>query len=85
MKRALHVLDDLRDIVEGKPRFEITEIAGPYLKGLPLGSGPPAFQPSAQRLVDDFAERPTGTLRLRLELGGAVLIKGQSCAHALMR
>jgi hypothetical protein len=62
VKLALHLLDEFGDIVQGKPRFEITEIAGPYLKGLPLGSGPPAFQPAAQHLVDDIAERPAGEL-----------------------
>jgi hypothetical protein len=41
MKRALDVLDELRDIVLGKPGFEITEIAGRYLKGPPPGGGFP--------------------------------------------
>jgi hypothetical protein len=68
VKRALHLLDELRDVVEGKPRFEITEIAGRYLEDPPLGGGAPAFQPPAQRLVDDLAERPASALRLRLEL-----------------
>ena len=49
------MLDELRDIVQGKPRFEITEIAGRHLEG-PLRGGAPAFQPSAQRLIDDIAE-----------------------------
>jgi hypothetical protein len=39
------MLDELGDIVQGKPRFEITEIAGRYLEGVPLGGGAPAFQP----------------------------------------
>jgi hypothetical protein len=39
------MLDELRDIVQRKPRFEITEIAGRYLKGPPLGGGAPAFHP----------------------------------------
>jgi hypothetical protein len=56
MKRALDVLDELRDIVLGKPGFEITEIAGRYLKGPPPGGGAVAFQPPAQRLVDDLVE-----------------------------
>ncbi len=67
MKRTLHMLDDLRDIVQEKPWFEITEIAGRYLEGPPLGGGAPAFQPPAQRLVDDLAERPADALRFRLE------------------
>jgi hypothetical protein len=38
VERALHLIDELRDIVQGKPRFEITEIAGRYLEGPSLGS-----------------------------------------------
>ena len=70
------MLDELGDIVQGKPRFEITKIAGRYLEGPPLGGGPPAFQTPAQRLVDDLAEGPAGTLRLRLELDSDVVIQG---------
>ena len=76
MERAFHMLDELRDIVQGKPRFEVAEIAGRYLEGPAPGGGSPAFQPPAQRLVDDLAEGPAGTLRLRLELGHDVVIKG---------
>jgi hypothetical protein len=84
VKRALHMLDQLRDIVQGKPRFEITEIAGCYHEGLPLGGGAPAFQPSAQHLVDNLAERSASALRLPLELGCHVVIQGQRRPHALM-
>jgi hypothetical protein len=83
VKRAFHMLDELGDIVQGKPRFEITEITGPHLKGLPLSSGPPVFQPTAQRLVDDLAERPAGALRFRLELGCHIVVEGQCRAHVL--
>jgi hypothetical protein len=37
------MLDKLRDIVQGKPRFEITEVAGRYLEGAPLRGGAPAL------------------------------------------
>ena len=84
MERALHVLDELRDIVEGKPRFEITEIAGLYPEGPPLRSGAPAFQPPAQCLVDDIAEGPVSTLRFRLEFGRHVVIEGERRPHALI-
>ena len=60
------MLDELGGIVQGKPRFEITEIAGCYLEGPPVGAGALPFQPPAQRLVDDLAEWPTGTVRFRL-------------------
>lgn len=75
------MLDELCDIVQGKPRFELTEIAGGYLEGPPLGRGAPAFQPSAQGLVDDLTERPAGAWRFRLELGH-VVIQGQRSPHA---
>src|SRR5260370_29892996 len=78
------MLDELSDIVQGKPRFEITEIAGRYLEGSPLSGGAPAFQPPAQRLVDDLTERPAGALRFRLELSRHVVIQGHRRPHALI-
>ena len=78
------MLDELRDIVQGKPRFEITETAGHHFERLPPGGGAPAFQPPAQRPVDDLAERPAGALRFRLELGRHVVIQSQRRPHALM-
>jgi len=68
------MLDELGDVVQGKPRFEITEIPGPHLEGPLLGGGPPVFQPAAQHLVDGLAERPAGALRFRLELGRYVVV-----------
>ena len=56
MKRALHMLDEFRDIIEGEPGFEIAEVAGRYLEGPPPAGGAPACQPPAQRLVDDLVE-----------------------------
>ena len=50
------MLDDLRDIVQGTPRFEITEVAARYVDGAPLRGGAPALQPPAQHLVDDLAK-----------------------------
>jgi hypothetical protein len=37
------MLDELGDVVQGKPRFEITEIPGCHLEGPLLGGGPPVF------------------------------------------
>ena len=84
MKRAFYMLDELRDIVQGKPRPEITEVAGRYLEGLPLGGDAPTGQPAAQRLVDDLAEGPTGPARLRFELGGHIIVQSESRSHGLM-
>ena len=41
MKRAFELLDELRDIIQGKSRFEITEIAGGYLEGVRVGCDAP--------------------------------------------
>jgi hypothetical protein len=49
--RASALCNELRDIVQGKPRFEIAEIAGRHLEGPegpPLGGGAPAFQAPAR-------------------------------------
>ena len=53
--------------VQGKPRFEITEIAGRYVKAR-RWAVTPGCQPPAQRLVDDLAERPAGALQSALSL-----------------
>ena len=42
MKRALHLVDKLSDIVQRKPRLEITEIADRCLESLPRDA--PALQ-----------------------------------------
>jgi hypothetical protein len=84
VKRALRLLDELRDIIEGETRFEITEIAGGYLEGVPPGGGAAAIQPPAQCIVNDFAKGPAGASRFRLELGRHVIIEGQRSPHALM-
>ena len=78
------MLDELGDIVQREPCLEITEIAGRYLEGPPLGGGAPACQPSAQRLVDDLTERPPGVVRFHLELGRHVVIEGQRRPYDLM-
>jgi hypothetical protein len=41
------MLNELGDIVHATLQFEITEVAGRYLEGPPLGGGAPAFQPGA--------------------------------------
>ena len=82
MKRAFNKLNELRDIIKGKPWFEIAEIASRYLKTLPLGGDALAFQPASQRVVDDLAERTAGALRFRLELDRHVIIESQRRPHA---
>ena len=84
MKRALDLLDEPGDIVQGKPWPEIPEIADHYLEGLPLGGGTSAGQPAAQRLIDDLAKRPAGAARLRLEIGGDIVVQGECRSHVLM-
>jgi hypothetical protein len=50
--RTFHLLDEFRHLIQGKPRLEITEIAGGDLEGLSLSRDAAARQPAAQRLVD---------------------------------
>ena len=84
MKRAFYLLDELGDIVEAKPRPQITKIAGRDLEPPPLRGGAPALQPPPQRLVHDLAKGPASALGLRLKLGRDVVIEGQRRPHALM-
>jgi hypothetical protein len=44
-KASPHMLDELDDVVQGKPRFQIAKITGCYLERLPSGSAAPADQP----------------------------------------
>jgi hypothetical protein len=86
VNRAIHELDQLGDIVQGKPRVESTEIPRRHLGGPLLSGAATALQPPAKRVVDDFAERPAGAVRFRLELGRHVVIQGQgrfACTDAL--
>ena len=84
MKRAFNLLDELGDIVQGKPRPEVAEIAGRDLEGSRLGGDASARQSAAQRLVDDLLERPAGAARFRLELGRHVVVEGEGRPHVLM-
>ena len=84
MKRALYLLDQLRDVVQGKPRPDVAEIARRYLEGLPRAAGAPVRQPTAQRFVDDIPERPAGAARFRLQLCRNVVVQGESSSHVLM-
>ena len=71
------MLDDLGDVVECSPGFEIAEVARPDLEWLTLRRNAPARQPATQRLVHDLAERPPGAARFRLELGCDVIVQGK--------
>ena len=76
MCRAFYLLDQLADIVEGKPRLEIAEVTHLYPERLTLRSDPPARQPPTQRLIDNFAEWSAGATRFRLELRRHVIVEG---------
>jgi hypothetical protein len=84
MKRALHLVDKLSDIVQRKPWLEITEIADRSLEGPRPGGDAPALQTPAQCLVDNFTERPAGAPRFRFEVGCHIVIQGERRAHVLM-
>jgi hypothetical protein len=84
VKRPLYLLDQFRDVVEGKSRPEISEIVCRYLESLPRAAAVPVRQPAAQRFVDYLAERPAGTARFRLQLCRHIIIQSKSGSHALM-
>jgi hypothetical protein len=68
------MLDELDDVVQGKPRFQIAKITGCYLERLPSRSAAPADQPAAQCFIYNLAERPTGAAGLYLELCRHIVI-----------
>ena len=84
MERAFELLDELPDIIQGKSRLEITEIAGRYFEGVGVGRDAPTRQPAAQHLIDDLAEGPVGKTRFGLELGRHIIVQGERRSHALM-
>lgn len=84
MKRPFYLLDQLRDVVQRKPRPEVAEIAHHYLEGLPCTASTLVSQSTAQRFVDDLAKRPAGAARFRLQFCRHVVIQGQSSSHVLM-
>ena len=84
MKGSLYMLDQFRDVVQGKPRPEVAEIAHRYLEGLPRAAGAFVRQPAPERFIDDLAERPAGAARLRLQFSRNVVVQSESGSHAVM-
>lgn len=84
MKRALYLLDQLRDVVQGKPGPEVAEVASRHLEGLPRAGDASARQPASQRLVDDVSEGPARASRLSLELRHYIIVERERGPHALM-
>jgi hypothetical protein len=76
MKQALHLFNDFCDIVEGNPRFFLTEITRHNLEGLPVGRAALACQPTTEGFIYDLSKRAPGAARLRSELGRDVIIQG---------
>jgi len=68
------MLDELGDVVQGKPRLQIAKIAGRYLERLPSGSAASAGQPAAQCFIDNLAEGATGAAGLCGELCRHIVI-----------
>ena len=48
MKWPFYLLDQFRDIVQGKPRLEVAEMTHRYLEGLPRATSAPLSQPAAR-------------------------------------
>src|SRR5262245_5379636 len=75
VKRAFHLLDEFRHIVESNSRLELAEIAYLYLERFLLGGTALARQSMPQRLVDDVSEGAPRATRFCLELGCNVVVK----------
>ncbi len=83
MQRAFGLLDQLPNVVEGKPRLQITKVPHRYLELLTRSTGTPARQPEPQHLIHNFSERPVSPVDLRLELGRHIVIQGKRSTHHL--
>jgi hypothetical protein len=66
MQRPLDLLDQVRNVVQGKARPEIPEIARHNLEGLPRGGDATGLQHTPQRLIDDVSEGSASAARFRL-------------------
>ena len=84
MKRAFYLLDQLRDVIEGKSRLEVAEVARDDSEWMLPGRGPPARQAAPKHLIDDLAKGPSRTAGLGLQLGGHVIIQGECRSHIMM-
>ena len=84
MERPLYELDELPDVVQGKSRFEITEIPGNDFETPPLRGRPTALQPASQSIIDDLTKREASAARFRLQLGSHIIIQRDSRSHIMM-
>ena len=69
MERALHLLNELRNIVEGNPWLCLTKVPGRNPESLPAGRAALACQAATQRFIHDLPEGTPGAAGFRLELG----------------
>src|SRR5262245_64230467 len=65
LKRPFYLLDQLRNVVQRKPRPEVAEIAHHYLEGLPWAASTLVSESTAQSFVNELAKRTAGGERLR--------------------
>ena len=75
MERALHLFNELCDVVEANPRLHLAKVPGRNLEGFPVCRAALACQPATQRFVYDFSERAAGAARFRFELGRYIVIQ----------
>jgi len=84
VKRALHLLEQVGDAVQGKTRAQAAQIARHHSKRLPSRRRGTTHQPAAKRVVDDLAKSVARPASLRFQLRRHVLVQRESGAHALM-
>lgn len=84
MQRTLCLLDQIGDVIEAEARPQPAHIAGLDLERYPRRRRDRAREAAPKRVVDDGAERATGTAHKGGELRGHIVIKGDGGPHALM-
>jgi len=83
VKRALYLLDEFPNVVQGKAWFEVAEIAGNDLERLPLCRGAPAGQASSEHVVYNLSKRSAGATPFGLQLCCHVVIQGECRSHIM--
>ena len=83
MLRPFDALEQITNIVERESWGNGAEVTGPNHESL-VEAGRRLLQPAPERVVDDFAKRPSRLSGLGLQLRGHIVVEGQSGSHILM-
>ena len=84
MPRSLGLFEQLGDAVQRQAGAKLAQVASLHLEGFSRWSDPPALQAMPQDVVHRISEGPARSPCLGLQLGGDVLVQGESGSHAAM-